>query len=99
MTASLQTSDAKNDPEACSIPIRLPDLGANAVAVRVSVWFVQPGEPVHAGESVVAVSFPGIVVDLPAPAGGILRRHDRAPGAAVLPGDILGWIDSAPIPP
>jgi pyruvate dehydrogenase E2 component (dihydrolipoamide acetyltransferase) len=50
----------------------LPDLGVGDEPVTVSLWLVQCGEQVFQGDPVLEVLTTGAVVDLPAPADGVL---------------------------
>ncbi len=74
-------------------PISLPDLGAKDQPIRVSTWLTQIGEEVVAGDPVVEVLLKGITFDVEAPVSGQLRRIDRFENAAVVTGDVLGWLE------
>ena len=77
-----------------AVPVRLPELGtANAT---VSIWHLQPGEPVYEGDRLVEVVLPGMTFDVPAPASGVLRDRLALPGDAVVTGQVLGTIDPEP---
>ena len=49
-------------------PIVLPDLGADPV--RLSVWFVDPGDQVYEGDRVVEVLSNGATFDVSSPVAG-----------------------------
>jgi pyruvate/2-oxoglutarate dehydrogenase complex dihydrolipoamide acyltransferase (E2) component len=73
------------------IPITLPDLGpAKAV---VSLWLVQPGDPVFEGDRIVEVLIPGLTFDVPAPATGRLREQILLARDPVTTGQVLGTIE------
>jgi pyruvate/2-oxoglutarate dehydrogenase complex dihydrolipoamide acyltransferase (E2) component len=76
------------------IPIELPDIGAGDDAIYVSCWLVDPGEIVVAGDRVVEVLIKGITFDIAAPVSGILSRIEKPLDTRIVPGDILGWIES-----
>lgn len=78
------------------VPIVLPDVGAQGAALRVSAWFVEPGDSVEAGESVLEVMIPGVTCDVPAPVSGAIARLERQLDALVAPGDIVAWIAPSP---
>ncbi len=75
-------------------PIELPDLGAEDEAVCVSCWLVDLGELVVTGDRVVEVLIKGITFDVAAPVSGILSRIEKSLDTRIVPGDILGWIES-----
>ena len=75
-------------------PIELPDLGAGDETVCVSCWLVEIGEMVIVGDRVVEVLIKGITFDVAAPVSGILSRIEKSLDTRIVPGDILGWIES-----
>lgn len=77
------------------IPVVLPDLGTAGAAVRVSAWFVEPGDEVDAGESILEVGMPGMTCDVCSPASGRVDRLVRAIDAAITPGDVVAWLEAA----
>ncbi len=79
-----------------AVPIELPELGAEDEPVRVSSWFVEPGDRVDAGEQVVELLLPGMTFDVFAPSAGVLTRIEKPLDATVKTGDILGWIAPEP---
>lgn len=77
-----------------SVAIILPGLGAESEVIRISGWLIDVGDLVDEGDRVVEVSLPGITFDVAAPAAGMLVRIEKAYGAAVNAGDVLGWIEA-----
>lgn len=71
-------------------PVVLPDLGSPAV--RVSVWFAEPGDRVYAGDRLVEVSVGGATFDVAAPATGWLAECLVWPRDDVTPGQVLGTV-------
>jgi len=57
------------------IEARLPDLGLSGRLVRATVWLASPGNFVERGEPLVEVTAGGVVVDIPAPASGVLTER------------------------
>jgi pyruvate/2-oxoglutarate dehydrogenase complex dihydrolipoamide acyltransferase (E2) component len=70
--------------------VYLPSIGAGD-AGEVSEWYYETGAHVDGGEPVVAVDIDKAVVDVPAPAAGVLTTAVEV-GAEVHAGDVLGWI-------
>ncbi len=83
-----------NNPENLQshLPIVLPDLGAGGAAVRITAWYVEPGDSVETGEPILEVMIPGVTCDVPAPAAGTITRLDRPLDATVSPGDVVAWL-------
>ena len=79
-------------PENSRIPVVLPDLGTAGAAVRVSAWFVEPGDDVDAGDPILEVVTPGLTCDVCSPASGRIDRLVSALDAPVLPGDVVAWL-------
>jgi pyruvate/2-oxoglutarate dehydrogenase complex dihydrolipoamide acyltransferase (E2) component len=70
----------------------LPAVGG-AGAGEVSAWYHQTGEHVTGGQPVVAVDIDKVVVDVPAPADGVLTAVAQI-GTEVQVGEVLGWIQA-----
>ena len=56
------------------VDLRMPDLGLPAGSVRVSLWLVDKGATVAAGDRVLELVADGVTVDLSAPSDGTLKR-------------------------
>lgn len=50
----------------------LPELGLGARTVSASMWLVEPGAEVNAGDRLLEVLSGSVTIDLPAPASGVL---------------------------
>ena len=57
------------------IELRLPDLDLPGVPVFVSAWHAKTGQRVMEGDRLIEVVAGDVVVDLPAPATGILAEQ------------------------
>jgi pyruvate/2-oxoglutarate dehydrogenase complex dihydrolipoamide acyltransferase (E2) component len=75
-------------------PIVLPDLGARSATL--SVWFVDPGDTVYAGDRVVEILAGGATFDVPSPTTGRLVEKLVLPDDAVVVGQILGMVEDKP---
>ena len=72
-------------------PIILPDLGANAV--RLSVWFIDPGDRVYEGDRVVEVLSNGATFDVSSPVTGRFIEKKAHPDDPLVPGQLLGIVE------
>ncbi|MBS0266990.1 MAG: lipoyl domain-containing protein [Planctomycetes bacterium] len=71
------------------VPVVLPDLGTADEPMRLSAWYVEPGDLVEAGEPLLEVMITGITCDIPAPAAGTVIQQCVALDATVSPGDVV----------
>ena len=72
-------------------PILMPEVGQERPSV--SLWFVQPGDQVYAGDRVVELLFDGATFDVSAPVNGRFAEKTARPGEQPEPGQVLGWIE------
>ncbi len=73
----------------------VPELGLPEVATTVSVWLVPLGAHVRTGDRVVELLAGDATVDLAAPAGGVLVQRHVEEDEPVVPGQVLGLIQSS----
>ncbi len=69
----------------------LPDLGT--AAAILSVWYVQPGEQVYAGDRLVEVLVGGATFDVSSPVTGKLAEKCAWPDDRLTSGQILGMVE------
>jgi 2-oxoglutarate dehydrogenase E2 component (dihydrolipoamide succinyltransferase) len=77
------------------VDITLPDAelaGAESVVER---WLKKPGDTVRLHEPLLEINTDKAVVEVPAPADGVLREILKRPEEPVKPGDVLGRIEAA----
>jgi pyruvate/2-oxoglutarate dehydrogenase complex dihydrolipoamide acyltransferase (E2) component len=74
--------------------ILLPDLGIDDQPIVLSLWLVEEGCPVAAGDRVVEVLAGGVTVDLSSPADGILVETLAAEDEPLRVGQRLGVVES-----
>jgi pyruvate/2-oxoglutarate dehydrogenase complex dihydrolipoamide acyltransferase (E2) component len=72
-------------------PILLPDLGVRAAVL--SVWFVNPGDQVYAGDRLVEILAGGATFDVPSPVTGQFVERLALPDDSLQPGQILGMVE------
>jgi len=71
--------------------IVLPELGVDAATL--SVWFVNPGERVYAGDRIVEVLAGGATFDVSSPATGAFVEKLAQPDDPLFPGQKLGIVE------
>jgi pyruvate/2-oxoglutarate dehydrogenase complex dihydrolipoamide acyltransferase (E2) component len=72
-------------------PIILPDLGADVI--RLSVWFVDPGDRVYEGDRVVEVLSNGATFDVASPVTGRFIEKKAHADDPLVPGQLLGIVE------
>jgi len=75
--------------------LTLPDLGIDQRPIVLSLWLVQRGSRVVEGDPLVEVLAGNAVVDLPAPADGVLTETLAAEDDPLEVGQTLAVIDNA----
>jgi len=82
--------------EAARVPIVISPVEWGADPVRLIHWLVVPGEDVAEGEVLAEVGRPGIIGDVRATHSGRVLELCQIEADGVLPGAVLGWIQSLP---
>lgn len=77
-------------------PVVLPDLGA--APVRLSLWYVAPGDFVYEGDRLLEVLTAGATFDVAAPVTGQLVERHAWPRDVLAPGQVLGIVEAASSP-
>ncbi len=77
------------------INIIVPELGEKIEKATVSYWFVKAGDRIMAQSDIVELTTDKAALNVPAPAGGVIKELIAREGDAVKPGDVLGTIDEA----
>jgi pyruvate/2-oxoglutarate dehydrogenase complex dihydrolipoamide acyltransferase (E2) component len=72
----------------------LPDLGASAAIL--SVWFVDAGDPVYAGDRLVEILVDGATFDVTSPVAGTFAERLALPDDPLSPGQTLGTVEESP---
>ena len=76
------------------IPITIPQATITMEEANVVSWRKHPGEAVSRDEILYEIETDKVIVEVPAPASGVLLRIDVAEGLARL-GQAIGWIGEA----
>lgn len=76
-----------------TIEIRTPQLPESVEDATVAAWHKQPGDTVRRDENLMDLETDKVVLEVPAPADGVLQSHAVEQGAVVHAGDLLGILD------
>ncbi len=74
--------------------VLVPQLSESISEATLLEWKKQPGEMVQADEILIEVETDKVVLEVPAPASGVLSEIVKANGSIVTSGDVLARIDS-----
>ena len=75
------------------VDIVLPDAQEQGTEAVLERWLRQPGDQVRIHEPLLEINTDKAVVEIPAPASGVLREILKPANAALGPGDVLGRIE------
>lgn len=75
------------------VDIILPDAQEPSAESVLERWLHQPGDRVRLHEPLLEINTDKAVVEVPAPASGVLREILKPANAVVAPGDVLGRIE------
>ena len=87
-----------------SIEVKVPQLPESVTDATLVAWHKQPGEPVGRDENLVDLETDKVVLEVPAPAAGVIKEIRVENGATVTSGQVLAILEegaaaSAPAKP
>ncbi|WP_442592733.1 2-oxoglutarate dehydrogenase complex dihydrolipoyllysine-residue succinyltransferase [Parapusillimonas sp. JC17] len=74
--------------------VLVPQLSESISEATLLNWKKQPGEAVEADEILIEVETDKVVLEVPAPAGGVLKEIVKGDGSTVTSGEVLARIDT-----
>jgi 2-oxoglutarate dehydrogenase E2 component (dihydrolipoamide succinyltransferase) len=74
--------------------VLVPQLSESISEATLLTWKKQPGEAVEADEILIEVETDKVVLEVPAPASGVLKEIVKADGSTVAAGEVLARIDT-----
>ena len=76
------------------IEVKVPQLSESVAEATLLQWKKQPGEKVEIDEILIEVETDKVVLEVPAPAAGVLTAHVVASGATVIADQLIAQIDT-----
>ncbi|HLJ39629.1 MAG TPA: 2-oxoglutarate dehydrogenase complex dihydrolipoyllysine-residue succinyltransferase [Steroidobacteraceae bacterium] len=76
-----------------STEIRVPQLPESVADATLVAWHKQPGEPIRRDENLADLETDKVVLEVPAPANGVVRELRVTSGTVVTSGQVLALID------
>ena len=80
-----------------SIEVKVPQLPESVADATLVAWRKQPGEAVTRGENLVDLETDKVVLEVPAPASGVLKEIKMANGATVTSGQVLATLEEGAV--
>jgi 2-oxoglutarate dehydrogenase E2 component (dihydrolipoamide succinyltransferase) len=77
-----------------NVDIRMPEEQNEGTAASLGTWLKRSGDAVKANEPLVEISTDKVTIEIASPASGVLSEILKADGDAVLPGELLGRIQT-----
>jgi 2-oxoglutarate dehydrogenase E2 component (dihydrolipoamide succinyltransferase) len=78
-----------------SIEVRVPQLPESVADATLVNWHKQPGDPVNRDENLVDLETDKVVLEVPAPAAGVIKELKVANGATVTSGQVLAILEES----
>src|SRR6266702_3718007 len=76
------------------IEVKVPELSESVAEATLLAWHKKVGEPVKRDENLIDIETDKVVLEIPAPADGVLAKIIRADGGTVKAGEIIATIDT-----
>src|SRR5262245_46064079 len=80
-----------------SIEVKVPQLPESVADATLIAWRKQPGEAVSRDENLVDLETDKVVLEVPAPAGGVIKELKVANGATVTSGQVLAILEEGAV--
>jgi 2-oxoglutarate dehydrogenase E2 component (dihydrolipoamide succinyltransferase) len=76
-----------------AIEVKVPVLPESVADATVSNWYKNPGDSVKRNENLVDIETDKVMLEVPAPADGVLKEIKRASGSTVLANEVIAVIE------
>ena len=76
------------------VEVKVPELSESVSEASLIEWKKKVGEPVKTDEILIEIETDKIVLEIPAPADGVLASIEQPDGAAVLSDQLIATIDT-----
>ena len=77
------------------VEVKVPQLSESVAEATLLSWHKKVGDAVARDENLIDVETDKVVLELPAPAGGVITRIIKADGGTVVSGEIIAVIDTS----
>ena len=80
------------------VEVKVPQLSESVAEATLLSWHKKVGDAVARDENLIDVETDKVVLELPAPAGGVITRIAKGDGSTVAAGEVIAIIDTAADP-
>jgi 2-oxoglutarate dehydrogenase E2 component (dihydrolipoamide succinyltransferase) len=77
------------------VEVKVPQLSESVAEATLLSWHKKVGDAVARDENLIDVETDKVVLELPAPAGGVIAQIIKADGGSVVSGEVIAVIDTA----
>src|SRR3990172_451417 len=77
------------------VEVKVPQLSESVAEATLLSWHKKVGDAVARDENLIDVETDKVVLELPAPAGGVITRIVKGDGGSVVSGEVIAVIDTA----
>jgi len=77
------------------IEVKVPQLSESVAEATLLTWHKKPGDAVSRDENLIDIETDKVVLELPAPDGGVLLEVVKGDGGTVVSGEVIARIDTA----
>jgi 2-oxoglutarate dehydrogenase E2 component (dihydrolipoamide succinyltransferase) len=77
-----------------NIEVKVPQLSESVAEATLLQWKKRPGEAVEMDEILIEIETDKVVLEVPAPASGIIAEHVKQDGATVVSDEVIARIDT-----
>jgi 2-oxoglutarate dehydrogenase E2 component (dihydrolipoamide succinyltransferase) len=75
--------------------VKVPQLSESVAEATLLEWKKKPGDAVKADEILIEIETDKVVLEVPAPASGVLTEILRTDGSTVVSGELIARVDTA----
>src|SRR5262245_28109357 len=76
------------------VEVKVPQLSESVAEATLLSWHKKEGEPVKRDENLVDIETDKVVLELPAPADGVLAKVVKSDGSTVVAGEVIATLDT-----
>src|SRR5215467_15728610 len=76
------------------VEVKVPQLSESVSEATLLAWHKKEGEPVKRDENLIDIETDKVVLELPAPADGVLVKIAKGDGGTVKAGEVIATIDT-----
>ncbi len=77
------------------VEVKVPQLSESVAEATLLQWKKKPGDAVAIDETLIEIETDKVVLEVPAPAGGVIAEIVKPDGSTVLGGDLIAKLDTA----